>query len=82
MAQLVVRNLQDDVKEALRRRAARGGRSLEAEVRSILSDAVVRPEPNRRHLGTRIARRFANLGIDLDVAERRGQRARPARFRP
>src|SRR5947207_3340066 len=40
MAQLVVRNLDNGVKEKLRRRAARRRHSLEAEVRDILSDAV------------------------------------------
>lgn len=42
MAQLVVRNLPDDVKERLKRRANRHGRSLEAEVRDILGQV---PEP-------------------------------------
>ena len=42
MAQLIVRNLPDDVKARLARRAKRHGRSLEAEVRAILADA---PEP-------------------------------------
>ena len=81
MAQLVVRNLEDNVKEKLRRRAARRGRSLEAEVRDILCDAVARPEPNERHLGSRIAGRFAGLGVNLDFPELRVQPARSARFK-
>jgi plasmid stability protein len=40
---LTVRNLPDEVHRALRVRAAGHGRSTEAEVRSILEDAV-RPE--------------------------------------
>ena len=80
VAQLIVRNLEDSVKEKLRRRAARRRRSLEAEVRDILCDAVARPESNERHLGRRIASRFARL-MDLDVTELRGQAARPARFK-
>ena len=43
MAQLVVRNLPDDVKERLKARAKRHGRSLEAEVREILSDVPELP---------------------------------------
>ena len=39
MAQLVVRNLDEDIKERLRLRAKRSGRSLEAEVRLILQRA-------------------------------------------
>jgi antitoxin FitA len=63
MATLTIRNLEPGVKERLRVRAARHGRSMEAEVRSILSEAVVddrdRPEPN---LAEAIRRRFAPLG--------------------
>ncbi len=40
MAQLVVRNLDDDVKAKLQRRAKRHGRSTEEEVRDILRNAV------------------------------------------
>ena len=40
MAQFVVRNLEEDVKIRLKRRAARHGRSMEDEVRDILRDAV------------------------------------------
>jgi antitoxin FitA len=81
MAQLVVRYLEDSVKEKLRRRAARRRRSLEAEVRDILRDAVARSESAERHLGSRIARRFAGIGLTLDVPELRGHPARPARFK-
>ena len=41
MAQLVVRGLDDDVKELLRARATANHRSLEAEIRDILTSAVV-----------------------------------------
>jgi plasmid stability protein len=78
VAQLVVRNLDEGVKEKLRRRAARRQRSLEAEVRDILAAAVAGPEAIERDLGTRIARRFRELGIDLDVREFRGFVGRPA----
>ncbi|MEV0436899.1 Arc family DNA-binding protein [Nocardia sp. NPDC050413] len=40
MARLTVRDLPDDVREALRVRAAQHGRSTEAEVRQILIDVV------------------------------------------
>lgn len=40
MAQLVVRDLDEEVKVRLRRRAAEHGRSMEAEVRDILAEAV------------------------------------------
>lgn len=47
MAQLVVRGLDDRVKGLLRRRAADHGRSMEAEVRAILTDAVA---PRRKSI--------------------------------
>ena len=40
MAQLVVRNLEVEVKARLQRRARRHGRSTEEEVREILRNAV------------------------------------------
>jgi len=42
MAQLLVRDLEDDVKTCLQRRATRHGRSLEAEVRDIVRYAAAR----------------------------------------
>jgi len=69
MATLTIRNLEAGVKERLRVRAARHGRSMEAEARSILSEAVAgdrdQPEPN---LAEAIRRRFAPLGgVDLEL---------------
>lgn len=40
MAQIIVRNLDDSVVEKLKRRAALAGRSLEAEVRLLLTSSV------------------------------------------
>ena len=63
MAQLVVRNLEDEVKAKLRRRAAAHGCSMEEEVRAILRSAV-NAETERQHgLGTRIATLFAGIGL-------------------
>ncbi len=49
MAQLIVRNLEEDVVKALRERAARKGRSTEAEHRDILRD-VLRPRRRGKSL--------------------------------
>ena len=38
---LTIRNLPDDVRERLKIRAAKSGRSMEAEVRAILTEASV-----------------------------------------
>lgn len=81
MAQLVVRQLDDDVKEKLQRRARRHGRSTEEEVREILRNAV-RSEGNvRSPLGSRIAARFRRVGLDKEIPELRGQPAVPAVFK-
>lgn len=82
VAQLVVRYLEDSVKEALRRRAARRRRSLEAEVRDILRDAVARSDRDEPRLGSRIARRFAGIGLTRHIPEVRGHLAQPASFKP
>ncbi len=77
MAQLLVRNLDEDVKRRLRARADRQGRSMADLVREILR-AASRDEASPEPLGTRIARRFAGLGLKEEIPELRGQPARPA----
>lgn len=44
MAQLLIRNLPDDVKEGLRERARTNHRSMEAEARAILADFIFPPD--------------------------------------
>ncbi len=80
MAQLVVRDLDDDVKVRLRRRAERHGRSMEAEVRDILRGAVKSEDGLPAALGTRITQRFAGIGLDAEIPEPRGEPPRPAVF--
>ena len=75
----MVRNLEDSVKEQLRRRAKRHGRSMEDEVRHILRDAGNEKVPERR-LGSEIAALFEGRGLDSEIQELRGEQARPARF--
>jgi antitoxin FitA len=71
MAQLLVRNLDDDVKQRLRRRAERHGRSMEEEARDILRDALKHEERSPEGLGTRLSRRFHGIGIKQDIPELR-----------
>lgn len=80
MAQLVVRNLDDDVKAKLQRRARRHGRSTEEEVRDILRGAVRGEDAPLPPLGSRLSARFAGIGLDEDIRELRDQPARPAEF--
>jgi plasmid stability protein len=70
MAALSIRDLDDSVKEKLRLRAARHGRSMEAEVRAILT-ASVTDEPPRTDLFSALTERFSQLGgLDLDLPAR------------
>ena len=71
MATLTVRGLDDATKTRLRVRAARHGRSMEAEVRAILEDALP-SETTSSGLGSRIHARFAAIGgAELDLPTRR-----------
>ena len=45
MGQILVRQLDDAVISAVKKRAKANGRSAEAEVRAILVDAIKAPEP-------------------------------------
>ena len=80
MAQFVVRNLEDDVAEKLRRRAKRNERSMEDEVRHILRSAAQEAPGRGRKLGSRIAQRFRRTGLTGDLPEWRGVAARSADF--
>jgi len=60
VASLLIRDLEDDVKLKLRVRAARNGRSMEAEAREILTHAVAAPA-REKGVGTRMAEIFADL---------------------
>ena len=64
MAQLVVRNIEDDLKARLQRRAVRHGHSMEAEVRDILRDAVKQEAEPSGGLGSEIAAMFEGIGLD------------------
>lgn len=73
MVTLTIRKIDDDLKEKLRVRAARHGRSMEAEVREILAAAVARSSPTEKGLGTWLHEQFMAAGfgeVDLDIPER------------
>jgi plasmid stability protein len=70
MATLTIRGLDDGTKARLRVSAARHGRSMEAEVRSILEEALPPPRASGG-LGSRIHARFADVGgVELDLPRR------------
>jgi plasmid stability protein len=76
MAAITVRNLPDETLRALKVRAAKVGRSTEAEIREILANAVRSPMGIGSALAD-IGRRSG--GVDLDVTRRRGT-LKPADF--
>lgn len=80
MAQFVVRHLENDVAEKLKKRARRHARSMEDEVRHILRTAVQERPGTATKLGTRIAQRFRRAGLTGDLPEVRGVAARAAEF--
>jgi plasmid stability protein len=84
MAQIVVRNLDDDVKTKLQKRARQHGHSTEEEVRDILRNAVKEEGRHKEGLGSRIAARFKDIGLgdDEEIPELRGYPVRPVEFDP
>lgn len=80
MAQVIVRNLEDDVKAVLKHRANLHGWSMEEEVRQILRRAVNEEPIASAQLGSRIAARFADVGLTEPLPELRGQSIAPMSF--
>jgi plasmid stability protein len=79
MSGVSVRKLDQAVKERLRVRAARHGRSMEAEIRTILTEAVSDPGDSP-DLVRALADRFGELGgVDLELP-RHAARGRAREF--
>ena len=79
MAQIIVRNLDDDVRDKLRAMAASHGRSMEEEIRELLRAATLGTSlVEATGLGRRLAARFAECGVEDGFPELRGQPAKPA----
>jgi plasmid stability protein len=73
MATLTIRNLDERTKAQLRIQAARHGRSMEEEARTILRTAIEARQPlaTGTGLGNRIHEHFAQLGgVELELPER------------
>jgi plasmid stability protein len=77
MAALTIRKLDDELKQALRLRAARNGRSMEEEARQILA-ARLRPAPAAANLAQAIREIVDPVGgIELDIPPRSPGREPP-----
>lgn len=78
MANLTIRNLDDELKSLLRQQAARHGCSMEQEARDILRRAV-QTQAAGQDFAQRIHQRFAGLKADtLPIPKRRAARLPPA----
>ena len=73
MATLTVHNLDEELKQSLRQRAAEHGCSMEEEVRSILRQ-VLQPPTTKQGLGQRLAQRFSEVSTDLELPHRQRPR--------
>ena len=84
MAQILVRNVDEGTKERLRRRARSNRRSMEAEVREILHDALREKRAPKRGLGSEMVALFSGQGIGLkkgeEIREWRGYPLKPISF--
>lgn len=84
MAQILVRNIEMQLKARLQRRAKRNGRSMEAEVREILRDTLKVEGPKEVGFGTATIALFSGQGIGLkegeEIREWRGYPLKPISF--
>ena len=78
MANITIRNLDDDIRTRLRVRAAGHGHSMEEEVRQILRKAVGRA-PRSRDLASIIRSHFGPMhGVGLELPPREPAREPPS----
>lgn len=83
MSQLLIRKLDHDLEERLRRRAREHGRSMEEEARRILEDVIGTSDGAQHDWATCIAAEFADIGFTEEEAaklELKGSAAYPARL--
>ena len=62
MATLTIRNIDPAIKERLRIRAAEHGRSMESELRAIVTETIETASSQQVNLAEAIRRRFAPFG--------------------
>ena len=80
MAQFLVRNLEDDIHQKLRDMAQSEGQSLEEFVRELLRKAALESVATPNKLGSKIAKRFAKIGLQEPIEELRGRPLTPPSF--
>jgi len=84
VAQILIRNVDERVKTRLQRRAKRNGRSMEAELREVITRASLEEEAPEVGFGTATVALFSGNGVYLDepIQEIRGMRMEIPKFEP
>lgn len=77
MASITIRNLEEDIKQRLRVRAAEHGRSMEEEARDILRRVMGEGAPPRNLAAAIRARVAPSHRVDLDLPAREPMREPP-----
>ena len=78
MASITIRKLDERTKARLRVRAARNGRSMEEEARTLLRAALGEDQPAAGNLADAIRARFRRLGgVELELPAREPIREPP-----
>ena len=78
MASITIRDLDPELKERLRIRAAQHGRSMEEEARVILKTVIAGATASPKRLGDSIRQRFQAIGgVDLELPPRERVRQPP-----
>jgi plasmid stability protein len=77
MASITIRNLEDEIKQRLRVRAAEHGRSMEEEAREILRRVTGEGAPPRNLAAAIRARVAPSDRVDLDLPAREPMREPP-----
>lgn len=85
MGTVTVRNIDEDVKRALRLRAARHGVSMEQEIRDILRETVTSGEKPRPRTGAEFFHEVRRLvdkhgAYEIELPARTGKADQPPRF--
>ena len=82
VAQFLIRKVDERVKARVQRRAKRNGRSVEAELREMISKASLEKETPEVGFGTASVALFSGSGVYLDkpIREWRGYPLKPISF--
>ncbi|WP_341897847.1 plasmid stabilization protein [Ferrovibrio terrae] len=81
MASIVIRNIEDDLKNRLRQRASRHGRSMEQELREILRATLATEPMTGADFLEAVRKRFAGLeDVELEIPPRTDMGREPPSF--